>query len=176
MSALVRTECPKSQEYALEQLAMAHARKMHPTIPYLASRKYRDDSANGLTRCIIDFLRLTGHQAERINCTGRYIDGTKVVRDTIGRTYKIGSIKRLFTSGQKGTSDISAIVKTTNGSVIPWKVEVKTGRDSQSEAQRIYQKQVESAGGIYSIVRSFDDFIKHYNCLCNDSTVINNHL
>ena len=35
--------------------------------------RYRDDNANALTRCVIDFLNLSGHMAERINCTGRYI-------------------------------------------------------------------------------------------------------
>jgi hypothetical protein len=31
----------------------------------------------------------------------------------------------------------------------------------------MYQKQVEAAGGIYSIVRSFDDFMRLYNGLFN---------
>ena len=57
-----------------------------------------------------------------------------------------------------GTADISA---TIGGRSV--KIEVKVGRDRQSEAQRIYQQQVEAAGGIYYIATDFESFVKWYN-------------
>ena len=37
--------------------------------------------------------------------------------------------------------------------------EIKIGRDRQSEAQKAFQRSVEEAGGLYIIVRDFDDFL-----------------
>lgn len=68
-----------------------------------------------------------------------------------------------------GSADISAILKSRRGTAIPWKIEIKLGHDRQSEARKKYQEQVEAGGGIYSIIRSFIDFMEIYNSLLNDS-------
>ena len=143
----------------LKSLALAHSRRKHPGLPEYArcTKKYSDKTANGLTKCIIDFLTFSGHQAERINCTGRPIDNTKIITDVLGDMRRIGSVKWLPTSGQKGTSDISA---TIWGRSV--KIEVKM-KDRQSEAQKKYQEQIERAGGLYWIVRSFAEFMNYYN-------------
>jgi len=147
----------------LETLAIADNRKKHPTLPDYArcTRKYSDKTANGLTTCIIDFLRFKGWQAERIAVTGRYIDNSKVVTDVTGMRRRIGSGKWIPTSGQKGSSDLSAVI--AGRSV---KIELKVCKgDRQSEAQKEYQRQVEQAGGLYWLVRSFDEFMSFYNSL-----------
>ncbi len=143
----------------LEALAMEAAREKHPSIPehILAPRRYRDDKANNLTKCIIDWIRLNGYQAERISVTGRYVDNTKIVTDVIGRQRRIGSRKWIPGTMQKGSADISA---TINGRSV--KIEVKIGRDRQSDAQKNYQQQVEGAGGIYIIARNFEEFLTWY--------------
>lgn len=143
----------------LKELALAHSRTLHPTMPDYARsiRTYSDKTANGLTRCIIDFLNFSGLQAERINCTGKMIDNTEVMTDTLGDRRSIGSVKWLPTSGQKGTADISA---TIWGKSV--KIEVKM-KDRQSDVQHKYQLQVERAGGIYLLVRNFDEFLDCYN-------------
>lgn len=144
----------------LERLADADAARRHPSIDprYLSRRLYRDDSANGLTKCVIDFIRLTGGMAERINCTGRYVDNTQVFTDVVGRTRSIGTGQWLPSSGTKGTADISAVIR---GRAV--KIEIKYGRDRQSDDQRNYQAQIETAGGIYLIVRTFAEFYDWYN-------------
>ena len=143
----------------LEIIAYAEERRKHPSIApeYLAPRRYRDDSANALTKCVIDWIRLHGGQAERINCTGRYIDRSQTFTDVIGRTRTIGSGQWLPTSGVKGTADISAVIQ---GRAV--KIEIKI-RDAQSEDQKRYQEATERAGGIYLIVRSFAEFYDWYN-------------
>jgi len=145
----------------LKTLALAHSRTKHPTLPEEArcTHIYNDRTANGLTKCIIDFLNFSGWQAERINCTGRPLDNRKVVTDVLGDMRHIGSVKWLPTSGQKGTADISA---TINGLSV--KIEIKM-RDKQSVSQKKYQKSIESAGGIYLIIRSFEEFLNSYNQL-----------
>lgn len=143
----------------LKELSLAHSRTMHPDLPDYArvSRKYTDKNANGLTRCIKDFLQFSGHQCERIAVTGRYIDQSRIVRDCLGHKRKIGSGKWIRTSMQVGTADLSAVVY---GRAV--KIEVKQN-DRQSEAQKAYQQQIERAGGVYWLVRNFDEFLSTYN-------------
>ena len=124
-------------------------------------KPYTDKTANGLTRCVIDYIRMEGGQAERVSVTGRYIDQSRIVTDVIGRVRKIGTGKWIPPSMQKGSADVSSIIK--GGKTVKW--EIKIGADRQSEAQKNYQKQVESAGGHYFIVRSWEDFLEKYNSL-----------
>lgn len=142
----------------LERLADNAAKAKYPAVPYLVPRKFRDDSANGLTKCIISFLRLKGYQAERINSTGRIVDKRKSYTDVTGRRRTIGNYVWVYGTGTKGTSDISA---TVSGRSV--KIEVKIGRDRQSDAQRRYQEQVEKAGGLYFIAKNFEQFYQWFN-------------
>lgn len=142
----------------LELLANEAARAKYPTVPYLAPRTFRDDSANGLTKCILAFLRIKGHQAERINSTGRIVDKRKSYTDVVGRRRTIGNYEWVYSNGTRGTADISAILGGRS-----MKIEVKIRSDRQSEAQHRYQQEVEKAGGIYVIARDFQEFYDWYN-------------
>lgn len=101
--------------------------------------KYSDTDTNGLTKCIIDFIRLSGGYAERINTQGQYNE-------------KLG----IWTKGntRKGTADIHACLSGRHLSI-----EVKKGYDRQSEHQQKIQKEVQRARGIYFIVKDFEQFI-----------------
>ena len=69
----------------LIDIAEKAQRRKYPNIPdhALPKIKYSDRTANGLTKCIIDFLRLQGWQAERISTTGRYLDESKTYIDVL---------------------------------------------------------------------------------------------
>jgi hypothetical protein len=131
----------------------------YPRMPkeYIAKRKYTDATANGLTKCIIHFVKANGYQAERISNTGRYIDNSKIVTDSMGFQKRIGSGQYIKGTGTNGTADLSLTIK---GKSI--KAEIKIGKDRQSEAQKKYQADIERAGGIYIIVKDFDEFINFY--------------
>lgn len=148
----------------LEAMANDEVRRKNPHTPveWLAPRKYRDDNANELTKCIIVFLTLSGWQAERIANMGRQIDTRQTFTDVTGRTRTIGSTKWIKGSGTNGTADISATVK---GRSI--KIEVKYGNDRQSDAQKLYQSQVQQSGGFYFIASSFEQFLSWYNLKFN---------
>ena len=143
----------------LKNLKIESLRAEYPSVPAHAipTPKYSDNSANGLTKCIIDFLQLSGHQAERINTMGRPIDNRKQVTDVIGRTKTIGSMKWGKSTATKGSADISA---TINGMSV--KIEVKYGNDRQSEDQKKYQESIERSGGQYLIAKTFEDFYLNY--------------
>ncbi len=143
----------------LKEKALEESRRRHPSLPEHARYVYRynDRSANALTRCVIDWLRFNGHQAERISNTGRPVDGRKRYVDAVGFQRQIGNVTWIPGQGTPGTADISA---TIDGRSV--KIEIKHGRDRQSEAQKRYQEAVEAAGGTYIITRTFEDFYEWY--------------
>lgn len=160
----------KLNKEILNRLYMADLRAKYPTFPQHAmpEPKYSDTTANGLTKCIKEFLNFTGHQAERIASGGRVIDGRKTTTDVIGRTVMVGSTRYISGTSTNGTADISATIFG-----VSVKIEVKIGADKQSETQRIYQRNIEEAGGIYLIAKTFDGFIEDYRKLITNGRLIN---
>jgi hypothetical protein len=122
--------------------------------------KFTDNSANALTKSIIAWIELNGYQAERINNTGRYVDNKKTVKNIMGQSITIGSGQYIPGTGTKGTADISATIK---GKSI--KIEVKYGKDRQSEAQKEYQATIERSGGVYFIAKDFESFYNFYQTI-----------
>ena len=117
-----------------------------PIQAYIPMPSREDSTANGLTRCIIDFIKLRGGQAERVSIMGRPIKQAN-------GNYMFG--KSHMT---KGTADISATIRGRSV-----KIEVKIGTDRQSDAQRKYQADIERAGGMYYIAKDFESFVEWYN-------------
>lgn len=144
----------------LKQLDYENKAARYPNFPKNAIpvRSYSDRTANGLTKCIIDFIKYSGGQSERINTMGRMIDNTKTVSNVLGQSYRIGSKKWIKGTGTKGSADISA---TIQGRSV--KIEVKIGKDRQSDDQKNYEHQITRAGGIYYIAKDFDSFFHWYN-------------
>jgi hypothetical protein len=142
----------------LRLLELNNIKAKHPNLPYADSfiSKYEDRTANGITKCVISFLKLRDWQVERINSMGRYIQ-PKTFTDVVGFNHIISKGKWIKSTGTVGTADISA---TIWGRSI--KIEVKAGADHQSQAQKEYQRDIEKAGGIYIIIRSFADFLNWY--------------
>lgn len=145
-------------------------------LDYVPMTKYSDTTANGLTKAIIDFLTLSGHQAERISTTGRYIDNSKIVTDVIGRQRKIGTGKWIKGSGTKGSADISSTIGVNlNGKLIgisvKWEVKMK---DKQSEDQKKYESDIKKSGGLYFLVHNFKEFYEYYLGVVNNTLTIQN--
>ena len=149
----------------LKRLYLAENKEKYPSIPDHCRVKPTIEykSANGLTKCIIDFIRLSGGQSERISSEGRVIDTRKTFQNVIGQTVTTGSIRRIKTSGQRGTADISATIKNKSGIGISVKIEVKIGSDRQSKEQQEYAESIIRAGGYYVLAPSFDVFLTWYN-------------
>lgn len=130
----------------LKALAVEAYKAKHPFIPSPGSfiKPYSDKTANGLTRCIIDFIKLTGGQAYRVNSQGQYDPKLKKWR---------------YSGMRRGLPDIQAVI---NGRFVGIEVKIKT--DRQSEHQKKIQAEIEASGGIYFIAWSFDEFHTWY---CN---------
>lgn len=133
----------------LERLANEVAMFKHPTCPHLAPRKFRDDTSNGLTQCIVQYIVLCGGFATRINNQGtwskklnRFIPGTS----------------------RRSLADVMA---TYNG--LSLHKEVKIGKDRQSEAQKEVEADVIRSGGYYFLARNFTEYKKWFDNLQNEN-------
>ena len=122
----------------LEELNHADRLKRFPNVPNLAYLKYRDDTANNLTKCVVKYIELLGGFASRINSTGQYRPELK---------------RFVYGSSKKGIADVMGTLygKSLN-------IEVKIGKDKQSEHQINVQHQIERSGGVYYIARNFTEF------------------
>ena len=149
----------KNNAQLLKALELEDLRLKYPSLDekYMAFTKWSDNSANALTKCVIAYITYKGGQAERISSQGQYREGAKI---QVG-TGEIAYHKQLpgkWTPGQstKGTADISSTIRGRSV-----KIEIKQ-KDQQSEVQKQYQAAIERAGGVYIIVRTFDEFVVWY--------------
>jgi hypothetical protein len=113
-------------------------------------KPYCDTTANGLTRCIQEWITLSGGSATRINTQGQ------VRKQKIELAF--GNVKELvrFTKGttRKGTADIIAVFKGRHLSI-----EIKVGKDKMSVDQLREQQRIIAAGGLYFIARDMQTFV-----------------
>jgi len=137
--------CKSEAVRELEKLADAEARKIHPTCPHLAPRTFRDDTANSLTACIVKYITLKGGFASRINNQG---------------TYNINTGKYIPSTSKRGLADVMG---TFRG--LSLNIEVKHGRDRQSEAQKKVESEVLRSGGYYFLAKDFQSFYQWLNSL-----------
>lgn len=144
----------------LNEMYFQSSMDKHPSLrnypeSYFAYKRseYKDNNANALTKSIIKYLQLRGYQAERISSSGRVVGSTGTRKSAAGYSYRVGSVKYIPGTSTNGTADISAIVEG-----LSVKIEVKYGKDRQSEAQKQYEKAVKTAGGLYYIAKDFQSF------------------
>ena len=147
----------KQNKTRLQDMEREILRQKYPSVPEhaLAGSNWSDSSANGLTNCIVGFLNMSGHFAERINTMGVYRQGKKI---QVGENMRQLAGRYTPTTGVKGSADISA---TINGRSV--KVEVKYGKDRMSAEQKAYAERTIASGGIYYVAKDFDSFIEWYD-------------
>ena len=146
----------------LKALFIADLKKRCPLVPEFALcvPKYNDKTTNGLTKCVADYIRLSGCFVERTGNEGRVIDDRQTYKDVLGYSKTIGSIKRIRSSGTPGTSDLKAIIK---GRILAIEIKCKATNDKIRPDQLKYKQQVEQSGGAYIIASTFQQFYDWYN-------------
>ena len=143
----------KQNKERLDALKLANDIERHPSFPeaYFVRKKWDDKTANGLTKAITSFIQFNGYQAERINTMGVARENKRTDGKVIGVTWTKGTTTA-------GSADISATIRGRSV-----KIEVKVGKDRQSDAQKRYQESIERAGGVYLIARDFDSFVEWFD-------------
>lgn len=104
-------------------------------------KPYKDSTANGLTRCIEDFIKHQSGYVNRVNTTG--------IMRKIG-----GEMKWTKGNSNKGAFDLRFVFQGKSGDV-----EIKIGKDSMSEAQEREMKRIIAAGGLAFIAKDFPSFL-----------------
>jgi len=133
----------------LELLADAYKAALHPNLPAHAGikSKYDDRTANGLTRCVVDFLKFSGHFATRLSSTGLYRE----------------DLKKFVPSAQRvGLPDVLACVDGRY-----YAVEVKVGRDRLSDEQKKAIEDLRRAGAYVFVANTFQGFLEWFTALNN---------
>ena len=112
------------------------------------------NTANGLTRAIVNFLLWNGHRATRINSAGRVIKAPQ--RQASG--VSLMTAKYIPGATRRGAADISATIKGRS-----CMLEIKCGADRPSQYQLAEQELERKAGGVYEFMHSFDEFLLWYD-------------
>lgn len=122
----------------------AHEYDKNPDFPEYARvyTKFRDDTANGLTACILAHLKFTGNFGARVNSTGIF-------------DRKTGKYRK--SQATAGLADVSAIIGGT-----PVQIEVKAGKDRPRASQLKVQSDYRAAGGVYEFVHNFAEYLAIY--------------
>lgn len=125
-----------------------------PNVPEYARvwARFRDDTANELTKAIIAHLKHTGNFGARVNTTGLYDSKSGLYRQTNAR---------------KGMADISAVIAG-----VPVQIEIKAGRDKPRAEQLQVQAEYREAGGMYEFVQNFPQYVELYKRITGNSDYI----
>lgn len=111
-----------------------------------SKKKKKQSPANALTSAIKKYVELCGGCAARVNVMGIFDQSTGKYR-TSGST--------------KGFEDVDATMPITIAGVkvgLKVAIEVKIGKDRQSDDQKLRQEEVNRCGGVYIIAKTFDQF------------------
>lgn len=106
-------------------------------------KTFRDDTANELAGCIEAWCKVNGAFFQRQNSQGQYDGRLKMWRKS-GTT--------------KGIADVQVTYKGKT-----YNLEIKVGKDRQSEVQREVEQRIKAAGGHYAIIHCYDDFLQQIN-------------
>lgn len=144
----------------LKQLAAAYTdmRYKDSTVPQYGrpSQHFSDKSANDLTKAILAWFEVKKIKAWRQSSEGRFLPGTTTT-NVIGQriTQKGKFIPRA--GGAVGSADITCTIPPLGRRL---ELEIKFGKDRQSDAQKTFQTEIEAMGAIYIIVKTWPDFIE----------------
>jgi len=130
----------------LSKLADELNAEQHSMLPphALVKKRFKDTTANDLTKTIIwDMYHVREGVAYRINNGAVYDQKKKVFRKGVQR---------------RGIPDIIGII---DGRFFG--IEVKIGKDRQSEFQKEIEEEINKVNGVYFIAKSYDDYLEKIN-------------
>lgn len=156
----------------LSDLALENNKIKHPNFPdhMRPRKKFSDKDETALENCIIFFITYYGGQCEPIKVKATRSDKRIHYIDSVGYKRTIGRVQYMKSRMQAGSADLSSTIPVKiegkDGKIhehgLSVKIEVKIGKDWQKDVQKEYQSEIESASGLYWIVKNFEDFYIKY--------------
>lgn len=143
----------------LKQMAVEYKKYQAPYKPehLITTKNYSDKNEAELRKSMKDFFFFLGGISEKVRNQGVEVKTKKQQVHHFDGQRQVDGTKKVPSGQFPGTSDQHTIVH----SVHP-KMEIKIGRDYQSPEQKEYERRVIKAGGLYVIVKSFDDVLNWY--------------
>lgn len=145
----MQTKKPRPFKYEwqneLQRAKNAHAESKYPEFFKANGEirgKWNDETANGLTKAIVEYLDYLGGNFTRVNVMGTPRKG------------KDGKLIFTKSTTKAGTADIVGVFKGRYTAI-----EVKIGADRQSKDQIEQMNQTRAAGGLYIIARNMTEFL-----------------
>ena len=146
----------------LRQLIKEESERKHPTLPahvrVINTFNAVPNKETKQLKRIEKYLNVVG------NAKGNIVTNKGVMMPNGVKKYDFrtgvqtqGHMKFRPSTVQNGTSDVVSIIDGRAVSIELKRV-YKNGKDRQSDVQKVYQKEVEDAGGLYVIVESFEHF------------------
>lgn len=135
---------------------------------YLTTKYPDTRTKGGLATFVCNFLKWNGHHGEKTNNMGRPIQKfAPKMNIWTGTVQNVpNGIEWQKGSGITGTSDVKGHVNIPASKFpVPIYVEIKIGKDRQSQEQKGYQKQVTDTGAFYMLCSFPEDFILFYDYL-----------
>lgn len=117
---------------------------------------YNDQTTNGLTKCVYDFLKHSGHYVNRINTQGQ----ARIEKIQLAHGRTLEKLKFTPSTTNKGTADLDSIIQ---GKPVKIEIKCKATKDRMRDDQRKEQKKIEAAGGIYYVCRDMETFLQWYD-------------
>lgn len=147
----MKTDIKRKQQAKelLRVLKYLNDKNKYPSVPDVEliglakNTSFKDTSANELTKSLISYITYNGGFATRQQSQGQY-------------NSKLGKWTRSTT--KKGVTDITGVLNAK-----PVNIEVKYGKDTQSEEQKEVEQQITRAGGDYYIAKNLPDSIDWIN-------------
>lgn len=121
-------------------------REKYPNVPDHAlprSRHKNSDKTNSITAAVMDYIKFMGGHPSRINTQGQW-------DEKLGRWRKSNS-----------TDGVADVVACFRGRYVA--VEVKAGKDTVNEKQKLWRQRLTQAGGYYFVARDFASFFNWFN-------------
>lgn len=122
---------------------------------------------NKLTDMVCNALKWMGHLSNRID-----VKGTAVIDKNHAPSYDVvsGKIKTQTkvsfrpTKTESGTGDIDCkLIHSKHPFGVPWEIEIKFGRDTQSDKQERREAKLKAHGLWYDVIKTLDDFFEKYD-------------
>lgn len=158
---------------ALINLRREDVRKRFPAVFAKGEAYYSDKlkvkppkSTAQLEALIAEFVKLSGQHSQRVKTSGTYRSKKTEVTNVIGRTTVVDTGKYTPSQATLGASDMVIVLYS-----VAVYIEVKIGKDTQSDKQKDFQQSVERANGYYFIVKTLNGFYELWNELLNSEHI-----